>query len=441
MAMIRFMRCTAAVLLLFAAVANGDSITLKNGEKIEGKVLSETEAEITVQVRVTATILDERVIKKADIAKIAKVAPDLVAWPALNAMALGPDSLDASDYQRARAALRDFITSFPESQHAQAAKDKFAAFDAEGKRVEAGELKIDGEWISKEEFQRERVQIIGRLLFKRMNRSAAEGRLVEAMNTFVLLEKEAGGSVAFPDAVELTRQILPTLKTAAEQRRDQLKAQAEENKRRLANTEGPDRQLLERLQKKQAAETSAAVEAFERSGQRWMPLDPATLRSLASIISFATSEIRKVAQTDTEKMRKSISLAKSARAALDAKNIEKAGADLNEAKLAWSGNDLVKRLEPEVTAARKIAAAEKAAEKKAVADAARAARKATPAPTPVPAASAAVVDGGSVKKTGETGFLSSRTLLILVGVLGVITLIILKFFAKGSTRPEDVIEQ
>ncbi len=59
-----------AALCALSVFARGDTFTLKSGEKIAGNILSETDKEITLQIAVTATIKDERVIKK----------PTLRAW-------------------------------------------------------------------------------------------------------------------------------------------------------------------------------------------------------------------------------------------------------------------------------------------------------------------------------------------------------------------------
>ena len=57
-----------------------DTVTLKSGEKLDGKILNETDTEVTISVQVSATIKDERVVKREDIATVEKVQPDEVAW-------------------------------------------------------------------------------------------------------------------------------------------------------------------------------------------------------------------------------------------------------------------------------------------------------------------------------------------------------------------------
>jgi hypothetical protein len=217
-----------AVLLSFAVSGIADTVILKSGEKLEGRILSETDTDVTIEVNVTASIKDQREIKKTDVEKIEKVQPDEEAWATLKNLSVGDESLDVIDYQRSINALNGFVTQFPQSSHAADAKKRLAAFQEEMKRVEAGEMKLDGKWMTADQVKEERVQVAGRVMFGRMKRFVASNQLIEALNTFEAIEKSAGGSSSFPDAVALARQIAPQVKAAAEQGRQQLKLQADE---------------------------------------------------------------------------------------------------------------------------------------------------------------------------------------------------------------------
>jgi hypothetical protein len=231
----------------------GDTFTLKSGEKIAGNILSETDKEITVQIAVTATIKDERVIKKADIVGVEKIAPDEQAWPALKALALGEESLELADYTQVITKLGAFASLYPQSTHAAEAKTKLGLFEAEKNRIEAGERKIAGKWLSSEQAEQEKVQIGGSIMLSRMKRFAAAAQYPEAMNMFDVLEKNYPGTAAMPDAIEIARQAVPALKLAAEQRQVQIKQFAAESAARLANAKGPERQQLETIQKQNLA--------------------------------------------------------------------------------------------------------------------------------------------------------------------------------------------
>jgi hypothetical protein len=106
-------------------------------------------------------IVDERTVAKSDVAKVEKASADGVAWQTLKNLQPGANSLPAGQYDRAIVPLRNFVTQFPQSANAPDAQKALTAFEDEKKRVDAGELKLNGKWISKAEVQNERYQING----------------------------------------------------------------------------------------------------------------------------------------------------------------------------------------------------------------------------------------------------------------------------------------
>lgn len=429
---------TFSTLALFTTAAWGDTIILKSGDKVEGKILSETATEIVAEVKINASIKDERVIKRSDIEKIEKIQPDEESWSVIKGFSLGSESLEQSDYAGAVNLLNTFVTQFPASTHAADAKGMLAKFEEEKKRVDLGEMKLDGKWLTTAQVQEERVQINGRLLFSRMKRYAAAGQYVEAFNVFDAIEKNFSGSAAFPDAVTLARQSAPLLKAAAEQRLAQLKQLVEQNKARLANTQGADRVQLEALQKKQVAATEASVAATERSGVRWTPLTPSTERTVSIIISRAAAETNRLVSQRVEKMRESVQIAQTAKEALDAGDVVKADTAIREGTAAWSNNEILKRLLPKFDELQKATVAAKLEAEKAAyiasLQAANAAPKPKPAPTPTPAPT---VVAEEETKTAEPSLLGKPIFWgLLVLLIGLATLA-KKFLSKKAAEQED----
>jgi hypothetical protein len=345
----------------FAAGAVADTVVLKTGEKFEGRILSETDAQVTVEVQVTASIKDERIIKKAEIERIDKVQPDEGAWANVKGLALGKESFESADYQRAMAMLQSFLSQFPESTHAAEAKEKLAAFTAEKKRVDAGEAKLDGKWLSKDEVEEERVQINGRVLYSRMARLAAAGQVIDAMNVYDTLEKTYPGSSALPDAILLARKIIPGIVAAANQQRERLKAQAEMNKKRLETAQGEERNQLAAMLRNEAANAAATAAAAQKSGAKWLPLVPVD-SVLSTMASRASSELQMMNTKPVDKMKEAIAAGEDAKKAIEAKDPVGAEKALGRAQSAWSNYELLKRLQPKIAEVRKSTADSKAAE-------------------------------------------------------------------------------
>ncbi|MEQ1852743.1 MAG: hypothetical protein ABMA01_14265, partial [Chthoniobacteraceae bacterium] len=168
---------------------------------------------------------------------------------------------------------------------------------------------------------------------------------------------------------------LPSLKFSAEQGLAQVKRRAEEYKVRLKTAQGNERKQLEALLAQEKASTEAAVAAAEKSGARWLPLHPATDRSLTSLLSRISSESSRLNGVPLEKMKDSVKAAETAEAEFRAQNIAAMEAALNEATSLWSANELAQRLKKKLAAAKAEQSAKKAADKAAPA-------KEAPAPKP-----------------------------------------------------------
>ena len=355
MTVTRIIAANFAFILCFCASLRADTVILKSGEKVEGKILSETDTEVTMSVQVTATIKDDRIIKREEIEKISKVQPDEEAWAVVANVMPGTDSLERDEYDRVTAALSYFTGTFPKSPHVALAQSRLDEFTSEQVRVGLGDVKLNGQWLGKEKVQEERVQIAGRILLNRMKRAAGAGQLTDAMASFDQMEKNFAGSASYAEAVELGRRILPSLKVAIEQRQTQLKQRAEDEKQRLTRAKGADHELLVSLIKKETAATEATLAAIEHSGVKWLPLQPANTRSLTALATRVTAETTRLNGLPTEKMKESIKAAEEAAEALALGNLIRAESKLKDASTAWPANELVKRTQLKLTEAKKAA--------------------------------------------------------------------------------------
>ena len=437
------------LLVYSSSPAWADAVVLKGGERVEGKILSETDAEVTIQYKVTASISDERVIKKSEIEKIEKASPDIEAWAQFKDVKLGEDSMDPTTYTHQIAALNNFITQFPQSPSVPAAKALLAAFEGEKKRMDAGEYKFEGKWLSKEQLKEERVQVLGNSYLRQLKRLTAAGRLQDAMGVFEVLEKQAPGSAVFPEAIEITRRSLNTLKQAAEVKQKQLSQKALEESRTLAKLTEPQRSQTAKDLKYLRDASEANVATIERSGVKWMPLSPATEKSMIALGNKAGNELVRLNGLPVDAMRQSLVEAAKAKAAYAGGDFAAAEAGYSKAAQLWSGNELVARGVALAANAGKVASEKMAVEKLAAAEAAKvaeaaaaAAKKAQleaglkPVPTPEPVA---VAEPEPVKE--EPSFFSKPAAWIMLVILLAFGALILKTIRKYKDPTGNILDQ
>ena len=338
-------------LALLTAGTSADIITLKTGERIEAKITSETATEMTLESQISAGIKDERVVKKADVVKIDRVAPDEAAYRAIMNLQPGKNSLVPAQYDGILTALQDFATTYPESTHLADVKQAAAAFQADKKRVDAGEVKLDGIWLSKAEAQRQRVQIGGLQFFNAMKNANANGDAIGALNAFATLEKSFGGARVLPDAVELARQILPALKPVTERALENQKINEAERLLGVKNAGPLDRPELLAANQREQAKADAAMAAATAAGQ-WPPFAGRSEKCLKAILAKIPVEIARLEKIPVAPMRESIKLADKAQTEFTGKDLAAATETLKEVTKLWPANELGTRLAAQITAAK-----------------------------------------------------------------------------------------
>jgi hypothetical protein len=353
-------------LAILVSSALADTVVLKTGERLEGKVTAETDNDITMQVQVAAGITDEKTIPKAQIDRVQKTAADVAAFQKLLPIQLGKDSMTVAQYDPYIRALQEFITTFPNSSRLADVQKTLDAFKEEKQRVEKGEIKMDGQWMSKAQVEKEKVQIGGQLALSYMKSQSAQGDWVGALNTFAAIEKNFAGAVAMPDAVDLAQKDLIQLQGAVERAIPEQKALVERQKKEIAAESSSDRAVMSGAIKREQDAQDAAVQA---NAAPWPPFFKNNEKSLAGLESKVRSEGPRIAGLPVQKMRDSLQLTLAAKQDIASNDFTGAGDKLKQATTLWAANELANRLSKEVAEQAKVAAVAAAA---------------TPVPTPKP---------------------------------------------------------
>lgn len=427
-----------AVLPLTAARA--DTVVLKNGDKIEGKVQSETGDELTIEFKVTPTITDVRTVKKAEIAEVKKDAPDEAIFQALQVFKLGPNSQLPASYTKAIANLQAFLNQFPKSTHAGEVAQQLAAFADEKRRVDAGELKLNDRWLEKEEVEKERYQISGQILFSQMQDLAKRNDLVGALNVFDQIEKNFPGARIFPDAVDYAKQILPSLKAQVERAVPLAKRRKTENEEGVKLASEQARAELIAAQKQEEQRGNDAVENATKQHVKWVPFLAYNDKSLSALTTATTSEITRLNAITVSKMRDSIRASDAATKALADDDTATADQSAKEATQLWPNNEVAKRVTKEVQARAAVA---KAATPAPVATPVPATPTPTPTPTATPKATPTPAPAPmqtTVPQEEEPGFFSTAFGKVVILVLLAFGFAGWKAYQKLKKRANEILE-
>ncbi len=413
--------------LAFVAAAFADTVTLKSGEKIEGKILAETDTEMTIETR-SGGVVDERKVPKTEVASVSKVSPDEVAWQPLQAIKLADNSLpSAEQYDAWLGPLKAFIAQYPESKRRSDAEKIAGEFEAEKTRVAGGEVKLNGKWLTKEDVERERYQVSGTIAFNYMKAQAARGDSIGAMNTFDIMEKQFDGSRGYLEAIVFARQILPALKAQAAQRLAALPAENAARQRGVQANVGPDRAALQKEIDAEKLSNEAALADAKKRGLKWPPFLRRSEAAMKDIVRLCGEAENRLAGIDLAKAGESIKLAEEARAQIEKNDLDAAGKTLRQAQQLWSKNELVTRLNAAHAAA--VAAA-----KAAPPEPAKEVPMTTPKPVAKAASSAPSTPAKAVVEEGEGNPLLALIVTLVVAALAFVGWTAYKQVAKKSNE-------
>lgn len=382
-------------LLAFASVAFAtslfaDTVVLKNGTKIEGKITKETDTQLTIETK-AGGIIDEQTFKKDEVQSVSKTTADEEAYTPLRGLKLGANSLPgAAQYDNYVSSLKSFVSQYPDSKHKAEIEKLAAEFEAEQKRVGDGEVKLDGKWLGKAEVEREKYQINAMVTLGYMKEQAARGDATGAMNTFEALRKQYPGSRGYIEAVDVAKKLVPTLKQQADARLGRLPAELAEREKTLATAAGASKVELQNEIDREKKAGDAAMAQAKAQNLRWPPFLPRNEEALKQISQLSADETSQLASVDVAKARQSIQLAGEARAALDKKNFTLAEEKSRAARDAWNDNEIAARLDTEISNA------------KAASDTAKTETAEAPAPAPAPAVTKAEEKPAEPEPAAET---------------------------------------
>ena len=187
-----------------------DSIQLKNGTILEGKILEETPDSIKIEYNLTKSIKDIKTIKRSDAVEISKEAEDEKALKKLTNILPTADLITAEGYDEILAgSLANFMRDFPSSSLKNKVQTIIDELQKEKKLVESGSIKLNGKWISSDEAAKDSYNHSAKVVLAKMQEMLKKGRFAEALDNFEILQKEYSYSISYDESIPVTLELLP----------------------------------------------------------------------------------------------------------------------------------------------------------------------------------------------------------------------------------------
>jgi len=271
-----------------AGFLHADVVTLKDGKKLEGNILSETPTSIRMRYHLTPKIMDEKDIPRTDIAEggILKQKPEEVEIIEIRKAVPTPDLMSAEKYEQLiQDRLRPFVNRYPGTKEAAEVEKMISETQLEKEKVVAGGVKLEGKWLTREEAKAESLNIKAFSIRSAMLEEIQAKDYTGALKEFDKLNDPVSGntaSVYYPKAAAEILEVLTKYdKQIAQMIQDQpaLQKNREEGIKKLIE---PDlTRMKDAIKKEKAAWTSTYEQ--ERKTSKWYTPYKYDLESLKTL--------------------------------------------------------------------------------------------------------------------------------------------------------------
>ena len=287
-----------------------DTFVMKDGTTLEGVVLREDPTNYVVEVKVTKSIKDERVIPKADVTKIEREQLDLTAFQEIAKLVPVPDLTTVDEYGQRVRAVDKFLAEHRGSSKSKEAKAILATLKAESAEIVAGAIKMNGKVVSPSEYRSNAYDIDARIQEAKIRALIKSGRHLAALRAFSDFSRDFRNTSAHASILPLISQVITSYMGEIEQSLATYDARVKERDLGLSRMSSADRSGTENAIREEMAELEARLKAEKEAKVSWVSTHPFLKASLEETITFGKQEI---ARLDSMKSAPSIDAGKAYR--------------------------------------------------------------------------------------------------------------------------------
>ena len=278
-----------------------DIFVMKSGKEIEGQLLAEEENGYRVEVKVTASIKDERVIPKDEVREVRRVSVANDDFAKISKLVPVPDLLSNRDYERRIREVEKYLNTKPEPTDSDKAREILATLKREANEVLTGALKISGKMVSTDDYRLDAYDMDARVAEIRIRRMVEAGAYIEALRAYEVFEKDFSNSEVRGNLLPLMRQVVRAHVSELDDMLSTLDARIREREIGLQRMSAIARRDAELAIADEAAQLETINKAEKDAKAAWLTVDPFSKKSLEESLSHARKEEAKFAAVGTQK--------------------------------------------------------------------------------------------------------------------------------------------
>jgi hypothetical protein len=318
--------------LLNSLPTMADVIVMKNGDRLNAVVLRKERDNYVVEVKVSATIRDERIISQADVERIEKETKDLKAFTAIADFIPSPELLDQEGYEERIELIEDFIQQYPRSPKAAIAKKMAEELNAELALITEGGIRFGEGIVLAADYEANAFSYDVRVAEKKIKDTISRRDLLSALRKFDEYERSFGVQEGGSDLAALMLKVLGSYQNEL---RDSLASFDTRIKARevgLSRMSLEDKARSERALKDEEAEITKRLQDEKAAKTKWTTPHIFHKESLAEAERQVVSEITRLGKSPEAGKIKLEELYRSAWKALSKGTEEAKKAVLDDAK-------------------------------------------------------------------------------------------------------------
>lgn len=285
---------SSAFLLCIAAACAADVLQMKDGSKLEGTLVKEEPASYVFEVQVTKSIKDERIIPKADVAKLIREEPDIKAFDAIAKLYPAPDMTSVEEYGIRIKAVEKFLADHRGSEKTRQAREMLAKLKSEANEVLAGGIKLRGNIISPAEYRANAYELDAIVQEINIRALVRETRYLPALRAFNRFSADYRNTTVHQDLLPLVTQVINTYLADVGQTLAGYDAREKERRLGLERMSGSDRRVAENAIKEEMAAIELRFKQEKDAKIGWVTPQPYFKPSLEETLTFGKQELARI---------------------------------------------------------------------------------------------------------------------------------------------------
>ncbi len=257
--------------LTFAVSA--DLVKLKNGDQIEGVIVRETDLSYVIEIEVTESIKDERIVAKTDVAFVRRVQDDEVAFKEIRVLEPAPEFLSANQYERRIKKLNRFIEEFPKSKRVEEVEGMLKILKEELKIVRSGGIKFGEEMVTAEDYAANAYEIEAKMMENSIREAIGKRDFLNALRQYSRYDLRMGQSAGRDSLDETILQVLQAYGANLDQTLSTLEQRTAQRAAGLERMTASDRQVTERAIAAEAAQLEMRFKKEKADNEEWTTPD------------------------------------------------------------------------------------------------------------------------------------------------------------------------